>query len=108
MIVLDNINTFFPVDLATNLGHTDPSKSDCIQLTWLAIYSSLNRVKSDLTHPNWSIVNKHFIHKCIYFCTVIYYTLENVLSQATLPVKQLFSNKTEGVDHVKFVFLFFL
>ena len=64
--------------------------------------------KSDLTHPIWFVVNKNFTYKCIYICTAVYCTWDNILSQAILPVKQLFTNKTKGFDHVKFVFLFFV
>ena len=106
MIVLEKINKFCLVNLITHLGHTYHSKSYCIQFTPLAIYISLNRAKNDLTHPIWSIVNKRFIRKCTW--TEVYCTLDNVLDQTTLPVKQLLTNKNAGFDHVKFVFLFFV
>ena len=63
MIALDDMDTFYPVNLATCLGHKDHYKSDWIQRTQLGISTSLNRAKSDLTHPVWSIVNKLFIKK---------------------------------------------
>ena len=47
MNVLDKIDTFYLVNLATHIGPTDDSKSDWIQHTQLAVYASLNRSKND-------------------------------------------------------------
>ena len=66
MIVFNNIDAFYPVDLDTRLSHTayfksflDPMHTNCC----LFQLEFLNRTKSDLTYPIWSIVivNKLFI-----------------------------------------------
>ena len=108
LIVPEYIYKFYPVDLLINLGHTDHSKLDWIKSTCLDIYVSLNEAKSDSTHPVWSVVNKLFTHKRVYFGTRVYCAWDNLFSQAFLPVNHLFIDKTKGFGHIKFILLFFV
>ena len=47
-----------------------------------------------------------FIHTHLVCCQQIIYPKVNLLEQATIPVKQLFTDKTTGFDHAIFFFYF--
>lgn len=89
MIIIDDIDHFYLVDLETQLGHTVLSEFNWIQCMWMGIYTRLNIAKSDLTHPVWSIVNKHLsVNKTTSAqLFILFFTLDNILDNTTTPVK---------------------
>ena len=77
----------------TCLDHPDLTNLNWIQCTCLHIYTLLDEVKNDPSHPFWSVVNTWFMCKYPCWITVILYTWENFLCCIFIPVKKLISDK---------------
>ena len=105
LIVLDNIHSFYPVDLLTRLCHPDHTKIRWVQSTCLCIYASLDEAKNDPSYPVWSVVNTRFLrkhHSC--WGTAVACFWNNFFSTISLPV-QCLTDKKPSFDFLKFFLL---
>jgi len=102
-----DIDTLYPVNLATRLHQDIFSQSCWIQRTWLAIHNSLNITKKDLTHPIWSAITRRYTPTQFHLCAAVSCALNNLREKTTHsinPLKNLFLN---GIfDHAKSLELF--
>ena len=82
MISTTDVDTFYPVNLDTRLKKPIPNKTCWIHRNKLAIYSSLNRAKTDGTYPVWSSFASRNISKCK-TCVAVSCMLETIRDKTT-------------------------
>ena len=101
------IDTLYPVNLATRLRQDLSSQSCWIQHTQLAIYNSLNRAKKNSTHPIWSAMTRQYTPKQFHLCAAVSCALNNLCEKTPRLINKLKHLYLNGsFDHAKSLVLF--
>ena len=102
-----DINTLYPVNLATRLLQVLSSKSCWIQKIQLAIYNSLNRYKKYSTYLIQSTITRQYTPKQFHFCAAVSCLLNTLHAKTTCSINNLQPLYLNGkFNHAKSLVLF--
>ena len=107
IIDLADIDTLYPVNLATRL-HQDISSQSCwIQHTQVTINNSLNRDNKESKHPIWSAITRQYTPTQFHLCAAVSCALNNLREKTTRSINLLKNLLLNGIfDHAKSLALF--